>query len=67
MAINIFCPKCKAQYKYQCECPNHSIMAWHRKNVFHSNKRYNGKTAWKVTQMNDDEYKEYYRNKNEKV
>ena len=41
-------------------------MAWQMKNVFHSGKRYKGNLAYNLTQMNDDEYAEYYRKKKEK-
>ncbi len=61
-----FCKKCNARYRYECTCSNNKSMAWQMKNVFHSGKRYKGKLAYNVTQMNDDEYAEYYRKKKEK-
>ena len=50
-----YCKRCDAVLKFQCNCPNHKRMAWQRKNVFHSGKRYKGKNAWKKIYP-DDEY-----------
>ena len=32
-------------------------MAWHRKNIFHSGKRYKGKKAWQKVYSDEVEYK----------
>ena len=32
-------------------------MAWQRKNIFHSGKRYKGKDAWKKVYSDEIEYK----------
>ena len=42
-----YCARCDARLKWDCTCPTHLHMAWMRKNVFHSGKRYKGKKAWK--------------------
>lgn len=53
-----FCRKCDAMHRFQCTCPNNKAMSWQRKNVFHSGKRYKGKTALKYTQNKDEAQKD---------
>lgn len=52
-----FCKPCNATYRYECSCPNNKAMAWQRANIFHSGKRYKGKTAWEKVFLEELEYK----------
>ena len=52
-----YCRKCDATFSFQCECPNHTAMAWQRENVFHMGKRHKGKKAWKELYPKDVKYK----------
>ncbi len=52
-----YCARCDAKLKWDCKCPNHLHMAWQRKNVFHSGKRYKGKKAWQKVYSDEIEYK----------
>ena len=52
-----YCARCDAKIKWECKCPNHLHMAWQRKNVFHSGKRYKGKDAWKKVYSDEIDYK----------
>ena len=53
-----YCRKCDATFSFQCVCPNNKAMAWQMKNVFHSGKRYKGKTAWKKVHSEEGEQNE---------
>ena len=50
-----FCIKCNAKYRYECECPNNKSMKSKRNKSFHSGKRYKGKTAWQLLQVDEVE------------
>ena len=40
-----FCAICDSQYRWQCTCPNHKVMAEQVNKSFYAGKRYKGKKA----------------------
>ena len=40
-----FCAICDSQFRWQCNCPNHKVMAKQVNRSFQAGKRYRGKRA----------------------